>query len=93
MICDHCGLPDTPEGHDACLGTIPGAMNACCGHGDVKCAYIQYQAGDAPDAVGEWCCLCVPGFAPVGGKCSQCGNERTFRVAGEDVFSFLRGAA
>lgn len=31
--CPQCGEPPTPEGHDACLGTIPGAIYACCGHG------------------------------------------------------------
>jgi hypothetical protein len=31
--CGYCGKPNTPEGHDACLGTLPGVMNACCGHG------------------------------------------------------------
>jgi len=23
----------TPEGHDACLGKLPGVGAACCGHG------------------------------------------------------------
>jgi len=33
----------TDEGHDGCLGTLPGPiMNACCGHGNWKIAYIQY---------------------------------------------------
>ena len=40
--CGHCGLPQTPEGHDGCLGTIPGAMNACCGHGVERERYVQY---------------------------------------------------
>jgi hypothetical protein len=31
--CRRCGRMPTPEGHDACLGTIPGAVSACCGHG------------------------------------------------------------
>ena len=39
--CGHCGLSNTPEGHDACLGTLPGVSNACCGHGDVSQAYVQ----------------------------------------------------
>ncbi len=88
--CGHCGLPNRDDGYDACLGMIVGAMNACCGHGDVKCAYIQYQAEDAPDAMGEWYCLCVPGRAIVSGKCSSCGDERTFRIAGEEVFLFIQ---
>jgi len=40
--CGHCGQPNTPEGHDACLGTIPGAINACCGHGNKAAAYVQF---------------------------------------------------
>lgn len=31
--CKRCGEEPTPEGHDACLGTIPGVATACCGHG------------------------------------------------------------
>jgi hypothetical protein len=41
--CGHCGRPQTPEGHDGCLGTIPGAINACCGHGVEADAYVQYK--------------------------------------------------
>lgn len=40
--CNHCGLATTDEGHDGCLGTLPGVMNACCGHGIVRDAYIQF---------------------------------------------------
>lgn len=40
--CGYCGLHNTIEGHDACLGTLPGVMNACCGHGDDECAYVQF---------------------------------------------------
>lgn len=43
--CGHCGRPNTPEGHDACLGTLPGVRNACCGHGLPGRAYIQFQNG------------------------------------------------
>ena len=46
--CGHCGKPNTPEGHDACLGTIPGAINACCGHGSPGEAYVQFEVD--PDA-------------------------------------------
>jgi len=31
--CPRCGKPPTPEGYDACLGHIEGAVSACCGHG------------------------------------------------------------
>lgn len=43
--CGHCGLQRTREGHDACLGTLPGVANACCGHGEQNEAYIQYEDG------------------------------------------------
>lgn len=45
--CGHCGLANTAEGHDGCLGTLPNVMNACCGHGDVADAYVQYSRGMA----------------------------------------------
>jgi len=34
--CPRCGRMPTPEGYDACLGYIPGAAYACCGHGVEK---------------------------------------------------------
>lgn len=43
--CGHCGLPDTKEGHDGCLGTLPDVMNACCGHGEIAEAYVQFPDG------------------------------------------------
>ena len=43
--CGHCGKPDTEEGHDGCLGTLPNVMNACCGHGADDCSYLQYWDG------------------------------------------------
>ena len=45
ISCGFCGQPKTKEGHDACLGTLPGLMNACCGHGNIKAAYIQFSDG------------------------------------------------
>jgi len=56
MPCGHCGRGDTPEGHDGCLGTLPGVMNACCGHGVESEAYIQFSPGVAiygGEAAGE----------------------------------------
>lgn len=42
-ICIQCEKGPTEDGHDGCLGTLPGPiMNACCGHGDPSIAYIQY---------------------------------------------------
>lgn len=40
--CKYCGEPPTPEGYDACLGYLPGAEYACCGHGSVEDAYTIY---------------------------------------------------
>ena len=44
--CGQCGRPVTAEGHDGCLGTLPGVANACCGHGQVQDAYVQYREAD-----------------------------------------------
>ena len=43
--CGFCGKSDTPEGHDGCLGTLLGVMNACCGHGEDSTAYVQFNDG------------------------------------------------
>ena len=40
--CGYCGLRNTPEGHDGCLGALPSVMNACCGHGQYREAYLQF---------------------------------------------------
>ena len=42
--CFVCGWPPTPEGHDACLGHIPGAGGACCGHGRGN-PYVLWENG------------------------------------------------
>lgn len=39
--CGHCKRQNRLDGHDACLGEIPGAMNACCGHGNNR-GYVQW---------------------------------------------------
>ena len=44
--CGKCGLSFTPEGHDGCLGEIPGVLNACCGHGSEREAYVQREDGE-----------------------------------------------
>ena len=43
--CGHCGEASTAEGHDACLGTLPGVLNACCGHGVDREAYVVLADG------------------------------------------------
>ncbi|MGB7968246.1 MAG: hypothetical protein WCF28_01595 [Methanobacterium sp.] len=42
--CVKCGKLPTKEDHDACIGTLPGVIDACCGHG-VKEAYINFENG------------------------------------------------
>jgi hypothetical protein len=44
--CGHCGLRTGNDGHDPCLGELPGVMNACCGHGRPEDAYLQRSSGD-----------------------------------------------
>ena len=44
--CGYCNRPSTSEGHDGCLGTLPGVINACCGHGDINDAYVQLVTGE-----------------------------------------------
>ena len=44
-LCGECGEETTPEGHDGCLGTLPGVVNACCGHGRVPEAYVMLTDG------------------------------------------------
>lgn len=42
--CVRCGKMPTPEGYDACLGYVPGATSACCGHG-VESSYVIKETG------------------------------------------------
>lgn len=44
--CTHCQQFPLENGHDACLGTLIGVKNACCGHGNFKHAYIQFLDGE-----------------------------------------------
>ena len=41
--CGHCEKENTKEGHDGCLGILPNIMNACCGHGNIAEAYVQFD--------------------------------------------------
>ena len=42
-VCDHCNMTRTKEGHDGCVGTLEGVMNACCGQGENATAYVQFN--------------------------------------------------
>lgn len=56
--CGHCTLPNSPEGHDGCLGTLSGGViNACCGHGVQGDAYVQFEDGrriEGSEAMAEF---------------------------------------
>jgi len=43
--CGYCGLPNTSQNYDGCLGKLPKIMNACCGHGQEDESYLQYWDG------------------------------------------------
>jgi hypothetical protein len=44
--CVSCGLAAGPDGHDPCLGHIPGVKAACCGHGGTVQPYIAWEDGN-----------------------------------------------
>jgi len=44
--CGYCLKANTKEDHDGCLGILHGVMNACCGHGQINEAYIQFSDGN-----------------------------------------------
>ena len=43
--CGSCDDKDREDGHDACIGELKGLMNACCGHGQQRTAYVQFLDG------------------------------------------------
>lgn len=43
--CGACGRADDEAGHDGCLGELPGVVNACCGHGNVRDAWVVLADG------------------------------------------------
>ena len=43
--CPQCGKSYGVDGHDPCLGRLPGVINACCGHGGRCTSYIQFENG------------------------------------------------
>jgi hypothetical protein len=41
--CGYCGKSNTKNGHDGCLGELPGVINACCGHGNIQECYVMFS--------------------------------------------------
>lgn len=42
--CPKCGEKRTKDGHDPCIGNLPGVLHACCGHG-VEEGYVSFASG------------------------------------------------
>jgi hypothetical protein len=42
--CNNCGMCPNNEHMDSCMGYVPGALMACCGHGQ-RDAYIVFHDG------------------------------------------------
>ena len=42
--CGRCGEPNTAEGHDPCIARLPHVINACCGHGEDREAYVMFDS-------------------------------------------------
>lgn len=55
--CGSCGLANRPDGHDACVGSVPGVTAACCGHGDIAAAYVLLSNGDRLEGRGALAAL------------------------------------
>lgn len=51
--CKRCGKMPTEEGHDACLGNIPGVVAACCGHG-IEDPYVLTEGGIVSEIPGMY---------------------------------------
>jgi hypothetical protein len=65
--CVRCGRMPTEDGHDACLGRIPGIVSACCGHG-IEAPYKTPGTRLYCHQLGEYgyhmssCCACCHGL-------------------------------
>jgi hypothetical protein len=64
LQCPACELFPTAEGHDACLGTIPGIIAACCGHGYRSECYVKPQHGQILTGIQAFKFLQNAGGAP-----------------------------
>lgn len=43
-FCSNCNIKRTKEGYDGCLGYLGKSVaNACCGHGEIETAYVQFK--------------------------------------------------
>lgn len=46
-VCPHCHMERKEDGHDPCLGALPGVEYACCGHGGhgYSGGYVHFTNG------------------------------------------------
>lgn len=46
-VCPTCKQARGPDGHDPCLGHLPGVLYACCGHGGhgQSDGYVYFENG------------------------------------------------
>ncbi len=81
--CARCGRPPLPAegqvGYDACLGHIPGAIAACCGHGAAG-PYVLFEDGvEIRGEVGDRIVRC--GVCS-GAGCGECDGRGVVLVHG-----------
>ncbi len=78
--CGICLKATGPSGYDPCIGEVPGAVNACCGHGEDEEAYVQYPDGvrlDGIDAIRVFRPCQCPEVSPNECPCPDCrANQR-----------------
>lgn len=48
-VCSVCKEKQIDGDYDPCIGKLIGVKNACCGHGDTKEAYVQFDHVDYKD--------------------------------------------
>lgn len=80
--CSHCNQYATEKGHDACLGTLIGIMNACCGHGNIDEAYVQFLDGSTVNGQDAETILRV---LKANSEGYECDPKRDIIIKGETV--------
>ena len=52
--CIKCGIAVGWDDPDPCLGTLPGCVGACCGHGNSEFEFVKTDKGIRYDSVEAW---------------------------------------
>ena len=58
--CPQCGQLPNENGHDPCIGTIPGVVSACCGHGIHDGIILWHWADEPRGELGEYLTIPAP---------------------------------